>query len=418
MTGPVAGFVYDNGILACDGVALPDIAVSAGTPVYVYSGGLLAERYRAFEAPFGGVPHTLHYAIKANATLAILRRVRELGAGADANSGGEIELALAAGFDPRAIVFTGVGKTRAELERAVALDLAAVNVESPGELARIADLAAAAGRTVRVAVRVNPDVDAGTHPHIATGSSATKFGMSIADARTLVREMSARPSVRVVGLHVHIGSQITAPEPIARAVDLVADLARDLLGEGMPLEHLDVGGGLGIAYRPGQPTLLPDAYAAAILPAIRRSGLRLLLEPGRWLVGPCGVLLTEVVDLKSQAGGERFVIVDAGMNDLIRPALYGAWHGIDPVRPRPGAPVRVDVVGPVCETADTIGAARDLPPLEVGDLLVVRDAGAYGAVMASNYNRRPLPAEVLVDRGRARLVRRRQTAAELRQWDE
>jgi diaminopimelate decarboxylase len=224
--------------------------------------------------------------------------------------------------------------------------------------------------------------------------------------------------VRVVGLHVHIGSQITTPEPIARAVDLVADLARSLVAEGVPLEHLDVGGGLGIAYRAGQPTLSPEAYAAAILPAVRRSGLRLLLEPGRWLVGPCGVLLTEVVDLKSQAGGERFVIVDAGMNDLLRPALYGAWHGIDPVRPRPGAPLRVDVVGPVCETADTLGAARDLPPLEVGDLLAVRDAGAYGAVMASNYNRRPLPAEVLVDRGHARLVRRRQTAAELRQWDE
>jgi diaminopimelate decarboxylase len=418
MAGPVTGFLYDNGLLACDGVALPDIAALAGTPVYVYSGGLLAERYQAFEAPFAGVPHALHYAIKANATLAILRRLRELGAGADANSGGEIELALAAGFEPRAIVFTGVGKTRAELERAVALDLAAVNVESPGELARIAALADAAGRTVRVAVRVNPDVDAGTHPHIATGSSATKFGMSIDDARALVRDMASRPSVRVVGLHVHIGSQITTPEPIARAVDLVADLARSLVAEGVPLEHLDVGGGLGIAYRAGQPTLSPEAYAAAILPAVRRSGLRLLLEPGRWLVGPCGVLLTEVVDLKSQAGGERFVIVDAGMNDLLRPALYGAWHGIDPVRPRPGAPLRVDVVGPVCETADTLGAARDLPPLEVGDLLAVRDAGAYGAVMASNYNRRPLPAEVLVDRGHARLVRRRQTAAELRQWDE
>jgi diaminopimelate decarboxylase len=418
MAGPVAGFVYDNGILTCDGVGLPDIAASAGTPVYVYSGALLAERYQAFEAPFAGVPHTLHYAIKANATLAILRRLRELGASADANSGGEIELALAAGFDPRAIVFTGVGKTRAELERAVALDLAAVNVESPGELSRIAALATAAGRTVRVAVRVNPDVDAGTHPHIATGSSATKFGMSIADARALVREMSARPSVRVVGLHVHIGSQITTPEPIARAVDLVTDLARSLMSEGVPLEHLDAGGGLGIAYRPDQPTLSPEAYAAAILPAIRRSGLRLLLEPGRWLVGPCGVLLTEVVDLKSQAGGERFVIVDAGMNDLIRPALYGAWHRIDAVRPRPGSPVRADVVGPVCETADTLGTQRDLPPLEVGDLLVVRDAGAYGAVMASNYNRRPLAAEVLVDRGHARLVRRRQTAADLRQWDE
>lgn len=417
MHGPVTGFSRDRGVLCCDGLSLADIALRAGTPVHVYSGPLIDARFRAFEAPFATVPHRVHYAIKANATLDVVRRLRGLGAGADANSGGEIDVALRAGYAPSDIVFTGVGKTRAELERAVRLGVRAINAESFGEVARIGAIAEAAGCEARVAIRINPDVDAGSHPHISTGSHGTKFGVSILQARAMIREVAGRPGLRLVGLHVHIGSQITSPEPLARAAESVVDLALDLMAGGLRLEHLDLGGGLGIAYRPGQAVLTPDAYAAAILPAVRRSGLNLVLEPGRWIVGPSGVLVTEVVDLKPRPLGGWFVIVDAGMTDLIRPALYGAWHTIEPVLERAGVPVRVDVVGPVCETSDTFGADRELPLPEVGDLIVIRDTGAYGAVMSSNYNRRPAAAEVMVDSAGDRVIRRRQTVDDILQWD-
>ena len=405
-------------MLTCDGVPLPDIAREVGTPVHIYSAAVLSARYRAFDAPFAGVPHRLHYAIKANATLGIVRHLRGLGARADANSGGEIEVALRAGFDPADIVFTGVGKTRGELERAIAIGVLAINAESTGEVARIAEIARTVGTRARVAVRINPDVDAGSHPHISTGSSATKFGVSIAEARGMLLDMARRPELQVVGLHAHIGSQITQTAPIARAAELIADLALDFMAQGIALEHLDLGGGLGVAYKPDQPVLAPADYAAAILPAVQRAGLPLVLEPGRWIVAPAGVLVTEVVDLKPRAADGSFVIVDAGMTDLIRPALYAAWHTIEPVVPRAGADINADVVGPVCETSDTIGARRTLPPIEVGDLLAVRDTGAYGAVMASNYNRRPIAAEVMVEDGGWRIIRRRQTVNDMLQWDE
>jgi len=269
-----------------------------------------------------------------------------------------------------------------------------------------------------VAVRINPDVDAQSHPHISTGSRETKFGMSIDDARTMVLDMARRPDLEVVGLHVHVGSQVTKREPLERAAETAAALARELVRAGVRLEHLDLGGGLGIAYEPGQDVLSADDYADAILPAVRSTALTLVLEPGRALVGPAGVLVTEVVDLKRRPSGGWFVITDAGMTDLLRPALYGAWHAIEPVQPRPGQPWRVDVVGPVCETSDTLGANRELPPVEVGDLLAVRDTGAYGAVMASNYNRRPMAAEVLVTGSEWAVVRRRQTVDEMLMWDE
>jgi diaminopimelate decarboxylase len=344
--------------------------------------------------------------------------MRVQGARADANSGGEIEVALRAGFAPGDIVFTGVGKTTAELTRAISIGVRAINAESPGEVARISAIAAAAGTRARVAVRINPDVDAGSHPHISTGLKTTKFGMSIDDARTLVREMRRWPALEIVGLHVHIGSQITLAEPMARAAGALAELARDVQAEGVTLEHVDIGGGLGIAYTPGQATLSPRDYAAAVLPALAPLGLEIVLEPGRWMVAPAGVLLARVVDLKAQPGGRWFVVVDAGMTDLVRPALYGAWHGIDAVRPRSGAPLDCDIVGPVCETSDTLGAGRSLPPVEVGDVVAVRDTGAYGAIMASNYNRRPTAAEVMVDAGVWRVVRRRQTVDDMLQWDE
>lgn len=417
MVGRMTGFGRDRGELSCDQVAVSGVARVTGTPVHIYSGATIDARYRALDDAFGAWPHRLHYAIKANATLGIVRRMRALGARADANSGGEIEVALRAGFAPADIVFTGVGKTAAELERAVGLRLAAINAESPGEVDRIAALAAAAGVRSRVAVRINPDVEAGSHPHISTGHRATKFGMSLADGAAMIRDMARRPSLQVVGLHVHIGSQITRTEPLARAAQAVATLARELIGEGVALEHLDIGGGLGIAYEPDQPVVPVADYAEAVLPALRSTGLTAVLEPGRWIVGPAGAIVTTVVDLKRQPDGGWFVVVDAGMTDLLRPALYGAFHGIEAVAPRAGEPIRADVVGPVCETSDTLGRDRALPPVEVGDLLVVRDTGAYGAVMASNYNRRPTATEVLVDGTTWAVVRRRQTIDDMLQWD-
>ncbi|ODS55705.1 MAG: diaminopimelate decarboxylase [Acidobacteria bacterium SCN 69-37] len=414
----MTGFTRVRGTLVCDEVALDAIAREVGTPCHVYSAALLTSRFAALEQAMASVPHRLHYALKANSTLAIVRHLRQLGAAADVNSAGELEVALRAGFTPDQIVVTGVGKTRAELARAVSLGVAAINAESFGEIDRIEAAAIAAGRDARIAVRINPDVEAGTHRHISTGASTTKFGVSLDEARVMIREVARRPRLRIVGLHVHVGSQITTSvEPLARGAAIVADLARELMAGGVALEHLDLGGGLGIPYRAGQPVISPEAYAAAILPAVRETGLVILLEPGRWIVGPCGVLLTEVVDTKTRDAGTTFVIVDAGMTDLIRPALYEAWHEIEPVVSRDGAAVPVDVVGPVCETSDTFASARALPPVVVGDLLAIRDTGAYGAVMASNYNRRPLAAEVLVEAGRWRLIRRRQTIDDLLQWE-
>lgn len=413
----MTGFVRRNDEWTCDEVALADIARTFDTPTYVYSASLLTARYQAYDAAFREIPHHVHYAIKANATLALVRHIRQLGAGGDANSGGELELALRAGFPPGEIVFTGVGKTHAELERAVTLDLAAINAESPGEIDRIDAIARSLGRTARVAVRINPDVEAGSHPHISTGSRITKFGVSLEKAPAMVQAMAARPNLKVVGLHVHIGSQITTTAPLARGASIVAALARDLRANGVPLEHLDVGGGLGIEYQDHQPVVSPEDYARALIPIIRAAGLTLLLEPGRWLVGPCGVLLTRVVDLKRRPDGTWFVIVDAGMTDIMRPALYGAYHRIEPAVPRPGPAITADIVGPVCETTDTLGTGRILAPVEVGDVMVVRDAGAYGAVMASNYNRRPMAAEVMVENAVPRLIRRRQTVDDMLQWD-
>lgn len=413
----VTGFFRQNGVLVADHIGLDAIARAHGTPVYVYSAAVLTERFHALDRAFAAVPHRIHYALKANSTLALVTHLRELGAAADVNSGGELEVALRAGFTPDRIVFTGVGKTPAELERAVAVGVAAINAESFGEVDRIAAVAQTLGRRANIAVRINPDVEAGSHPHISTGSAATKFGVSLDDARRMIQDVARRPSLRVVGLHVHVGSQITSVAPLARGAAIAADLAREFIANGAMLEHLDVGGGLGIPYREGQEVVSPDEYARAIIPMVIGTGLTLVLEPGRWIVGPSGLLLTSVVDLKSRSDGGTFVIVDAGMTDLMRPALYGAWHTIEPVRPRPGPAAPVDIVGPVCETTDTFASARPLAPVEVGDLLAIRDTGAYGAVMASNYNRRPTAAELLVDRGSVRVIRRRQTLDDLLQWE-
>lgn len=394
--------------LSCDGVSLSAIAAEVGTPLYVYSARAIREAYGGIAHAFAEYPHAIHYALKANSTLAIARLLHGLGSRADANSGGEVALAQRAGFAPTEIVFTGVGKTRAELHAAIAAGLGAINAESAGELDRIAEVAQALGRHARVALRVNPDIDAQSHPNISTGLRTNKFGVALGDARAIYRERRYRPGLRFVGVHIHIGSQITTPDPLARAARAVTSLALELRDDGIALEHVDLGGGLGIGYE-GTPTLSPSEYAAAVLPELRRAGIPVVLEPGRAVVGHAGALLATVVDTKGYPGGPQFAVLDAGMTELMRPALYGSFHRILPVMPRPGAPSPWDVVGPICESSDVFGRDRLLPPIEVDDLVAILDTGAYGAVMASNYNRRLLAPEVLVDDGHWRMIRRRQT---------
>jgi diaminopimelate decarboxylase len=401
-------FTRQHDLLVCDGVALRDVAAEIGTPCYVYGARTIRDRYRALDAAFGEVPHAIHYALKANSTLAVVRLLRALGAAVDANSVGEIEIALRAGYAPGEVVFTGVGKSPAELERAVALGVKAINAESPGELARIDAIARRLGTRARVALRVNPDIDAHTHPNISTGMKRNKFGVALEAARAVCREAAARPGLALVGVHAHIGSQITSLDPLARAASALAALAADLRAEGIAIEHLDLGGGLGVSYD-GSPAPDIAAYARALLEATRGCGATLVLEPGRWLVAPAGALLATIVDVKAHPDGRRFAVLDAGMTELLRPALYGAFHRIVPLEPDGRDEVACDVVGPVCESSDTFGVERRLPDPVPGDRVAILDTGAYGAVMASNYNRRPLPPEVLVDAGTWRLIRRRQT---------
>jgi diaminopimelate decarboxylase len=408
----VTGFACDASPLTCDDIPVADIVAAVGTPAYIYSAARVRASYRALDDAFAGYPHTMHYALKANSTLAVLRVLREMGAHADANSGGEIDVALRAGFAPGQIVFTGVGKTRDELTRAAALGLKAVNVESAGEAARLDEVATALGTRVRVAVRVNPDIDPHTHAHIATGRRASKFGIPLEHVPALLRDLASRAGLHPVGVHVHLGSQLIEMGPLGEAARVLADVAREVRGAGIVLEHIDLGGGLGIAYDGGEPPS-PAAYAEAVLPAIRGTGLHLLLEPGRYLTAAAGILVGRVTDIKAYPGSPRFVILDTGMTELIRPMLYDAFHRIAAVVPRLGPEAACEIVGPLCETSDTLGHGRMLGPVEVGDALAVFDAGAYGIVMASNYNRRLMPAEVLVDGGTWRTVRRRQTVDDL-----
>lgn len=402
--------------LTVDGVAVDDVARALGTPCYVYSAAAIRAAWQALDGAFAGRPHAIHYALKANSTLAIVRLMRALGSHVDANSMGEVDVALRCGFTPREIVFTGVGKSAAELERAVDLDFHAINVESPGELDRLDGIAAAKGVKARVALRVNPDIDAESHPHISTGLRDNKFGVPIALARELFVDMTRRAGLTPVGVHIHIGSQITTLAPLAKAAHAASALARELLALGVPLEQIDFGGGLGISY---DDSPVPDraAYVRTLVDAAGDIPLTLAIEPGRSIVGPAGVLVSTVVDIKHVPGGRRFVVLDAGMTELMRPALYGAFHRIEPVRPRAGASEPADVVGPICESTDRFARDRALAPLEVGDLVVVRDVGAYGAVLGSTYLRRPLPPEALVDGGTWTTIRRRQTLDELLQLE-
>jgi diaminopimelate decarboxylase len=394
--------------LAIDGVPLAEIADRVGTPCYVYGAAAIREAYIGLDEAFGGYPHAVHYALKANSTLEIVRLVKSLGSSVDANSMGEVDVALRCGFHPSQIMFTGVGKSADELTRAIGLGLKAINVESPGELDRLDRLAQDQKTIVPVALRVNPDIDARSHPHISTGLRTNKFGVPIDAAAAIFREIQQRPALNPVGVHSHIGSQITTLDPLLRAARAAVDLAMSLRAEGIGLRHVDFGGGVGISYD-GTPAIDAAEYGTRLVEIVRPSGLTALVEPGRVLVGPAGSLLTRIVDIKQFQGARTFVVLDAGMTELLRPALYGAYHRIEPLRVREGEPVLADIVGPVCESTDTFGRDRLLPHVEVGDLMIVRDAGAYGAVMASTYLRRPLPPEVLVDAGQWRIIRRRQT---------
>ncbi|MBV8094409.1 MAG: diaminopimelate decarboxylase [Acetobacteraceae bacterium] len=394
--------------LVMEGVPLTAIADALGTPSWVYSAGILRNRLGMLQAALAGLDAHVHYAVKANGHRAILRLLAAGGAGADVVSEGELLRAREAGIPPSQIVFSGVGKTAREITRALTEDIAQINVESAEELAMLSGLAQAMARVARVALRVNPDVDAGTHEKITTGRAHNKFGISLAEIPSLYAHAAQLPGIRPVGLAVHIGSQILTMRPYTAAYGRVAALLGELRAAGHDVEVVDCGGGIGIGYR-GEPEPAPAALAGAIRSTLGRLGLRLIVEPGRWLAGPAGLLLASVVLIK-RTPRTRFVVLDAAMNDLVRPAMYDAWHGIvplgaaDAVRPSSAA----DIVGPVCETGDTFARNRLLPELAPNARVAILDAGAYGSVMSSTYNARPLAAEAMVDGAAWATIRERQ----------
>ncbi len=397
-----------NGELHIEEVALAALAERHGTPLYVYSADSITRRYRAFTDAFGGHPHRVCYAVKANSNLAILELLARLGAGFDIVSGGELERVLRAGGDPASVVFSGVGKTVAEMEAALTVGVACFNVESKAELDRLEAVARRLGRIAPVSLRVNPDVDAATHPYISTGLKENKFGIPVADAPELYRRAAVSDWLDVRGIDCHIGSQLTRLAPFVDALDRILAIVDALETDGITLAHIDLGGGLGVRYGDEEPPSVA-AYADAILSRLGNRRETLLFEPGRWLVAEAGVFLTRVEYVKENEG-RRFLIVDGAMNDLLRPALYNSWHRIELVgTPAAGQQAEeADVVGPVCESSDFLGKARRLAA-QAGDLLAVHTAGAYGFGMASNYNSRNRAAEVLVQGDRALLVRRRET---------
>jgi diaminopimelate decarboxylase len=403
-------FSQRGGQLFVEDVALTEVAQQFGTPCYVYSRAALTAAFQSFDDAFGGKPHLICYSVKANSNLALLNLFARLGSGFDIVSGGELARVLAAGGDPRKVVFSGVGKSTEEIIQALEAGILCFNVESRAELRRVSKAASAAGATADVSLRVNPDVDPKTHPYISTGLKQNKFGVPFHDALALYREAACLPAIRVSGIDCHIGSEITVMSPFLDALARLLELVDRLAAEGTKIQHLDLGGGLGIRYRDEQPPP-PGEYVGMLLKALEGYPQRILLEPGRALVGNAGALLTRVEYLK-HGDGIDFAIVDAAMNDLLRPALYGAWHDIQPVRPRTGGARRYEVVGPVCESADFLGHDRELA-LEEGDLLAVMSAGAYGMSMSSNYNTRPRGPEVMVDGSRLYLVRSRESVPQL-----
>ena len=412
-------FTYRDGELYAEDVALSDIAAAVGTPVYVYSTATLLRHFQLFDAALDPLPHLVCYAVKAASNVAILKTLADAGAGMDVVSAGEYLRAKAAGVPGDQIVFSGVGKTREEMRIALEGGVRQINLESEPEMRALSQVAAAMGVTVPVTVRVNPDVDARTHEKIATGKSENKFGIPIARAREVYAEAARLPGLEVVGIDVHIGSQLTELEPFEAAYRKVAELTEALRGDGHDIRRLDLGGGLGIPYtRSNAAPPLPTDYGDLIKRTVGHLGCEIEIEPGRLVVGNAGVLLSRVVYVK-EGEGRSFLILDAAMNDLIRPAMYEAWHDIVPVvEPAPGAETRgYDVVGPVCESGDTFAKARHMAPLAEGDLVAFRSAGAYGAVMASEYNSRPLVPEVLVRGDHFAVIRPRPTYDEMIERD-
>ena len=406
-------FAYRNDALHCEDVALSDIAARAGTPCYVYSAAAAVERYRAYASALEGVPHRICYAAKANSNLALLSVLAREGAGFDIVSGGELYRVLRAGGDPGSVVFSGVGKTAAEIEYALRERIHSFNCESEPELALTDALAARLGVTARVALRVNPDVDAATHPYISTGLREHKFGIDITEVEAAYARARAFPRLQIEGVSCHIGSQILDISALLEAVDRMIALAGRLRAAGFPIRNLDLGGGLGVPYTPESEGPDIAVYARAVRDRVKDHDLTLMLEPGRSVVAEAGVLLTRVLYRKRTPAGKEFVVVDAAMNDLIRPALYRAHHEVIPLRRAPLGTIRADVVGPVCETGDFLARDREMANVFPGDLLAVCTAGAYGFVAASNYNSRPRAPEVLVEGPRWRTVRERETFEDL-----
>jgi diaminopimelate decarboxylase len=407
--GPMHHFNYKSGVLHGEDVSLARIAEEVGTPFYCYSTATLERHYNVLAEAFRDQNALICFAVKANSNQAVLATMARLGAGMDVVSEGELRRARAAGVPASKIIFAGVGKTRAEMAYALEEGILGFNVESEPELLALSEVASGMGKAASIAIRVNPDVDAKTHAKISTGKAENKFGVPYEDARELYRRAAKLPGLKISGIHMHIGSQITDLAPFRDAFALLHDLARDLMADGIPLEHLDIGGGLGVPYRGSNdvpPT--PDEYAAVVKSTLGDLGLKLALEPGRMIVGNAGILVTRVIYVK-EGEDKTFTIVDAAMNDLIRPTLYEAYHEIWPVAEQRSdmAPVQQDVVGPVCETGDFLAEDRALPPAEPGDLLAIMTAGAYGAVMSSTYNTRLLVPEVLVRGDRYAVIRPR-----------
>lgn len=410
---PLRVFSYRDGTLSCEDVSLDGIAQAHGTPAYVYSRQAIVVRLRAYRNALAGLPHRICYSVKANSNLAVLATLAREGAGFDIVSGGELYRALAAGGDPACVVFSGVGKTEAEIRFALEKKIHSFNCESEGELELLSRCAVALQCTASVALRVNPDVDAITHPYISTGLRTHKFGVDFSTAETLYARAAKLPGLLPEGVSCHIGSQILDVDPLVESAEKVLALACRLRASGLAIRHVDLGGGLGVPYGPDEPAVPIEAFIERLRPLMQRSGCTLMLEPGRSIVAEAGVLVTRVLNVK-QNGDKRFVIVDAAMNDLIRPALYQAHHAIWPVK-QPGSPERItaDIVGPVCESGDFFARNHDLPLVQPGDLLAIRTAGAYGFSLSSNYNSRPRACELLVDAGHVHIARRRETYEDL-----
>ncbi|GAA0302821.1 diaminopimelate decarboxylase [Rhodovulum strictum] len=408
-------FLYRDGVLHAEDVPLPEIAAQVGTPFYCYSVATLTRHYRLFQEALAGMDHLICYAVKANSNQAVLKLMGDLGAGVDVVSGGEYRRARAAGIPGERIVFSGVGKTREEMRLALEGGIRQFNVESEPEMAALNEVALSMGVVAPIAVRVNPDVDAQTHEKIATGKAENKFGIPIARARAVYAHAASLPGLRVIGIDVHIGSQLTALEPFEAAYSKVADLTRALRQDGHEIIRLDLGGGLGIPYeRSNAAPPLPLEYGAMVKRVVGDLGCEIEIEPGRLIAGNAGILVAQAIYVK-EGEGRNFLILDAAMNDLVRPAMYSAHHDIVPViEPAPGTEqAPIDIVGPVCETGDTFAKSRMMPPVAPGDLVAFRSAGAYGAVMASEYNTRPLVPEVLVSGDHVAVIRHRPSFDEI-----